>query len=233
MKLTSIILALTASALAIKPQRRDTAPAPTATTNPTDSSGFNIGEISSALYLFPPPSLWPSIRITSQSKDPILTIQTPLFHSANLPMNRTATANFGNISPPPKSLIPEILSVVPVTVLWELINPQSRSSLASAFSAGSTPAWYSSLPADVKSYMSVVKSQISEGALTATTGLAYESTTTSASTTGKATGTSTGTGGGSSAGATSTSKGLAASQPTGLTASVVGALGVLGLALVL
>lgn len=153
-------------------------------------------------------------------------------------MNTTATANFGNISPPPRSLIPEILSVVPVTVLWELINPQSRSSLASAFSAGSTPAWYSSLPADVKSYMSVVKSQISGGALTATTGLAYETTSTTTTQTGNsATGTGNGgsTGSGAnSAGATSTSKGFAvAAQPTGLTASVVGALGVLGLALVL
>ncbi|KAJ5692739.1 hypothetical protein N7462_002162 [Penicillium macrosclerotiorum] len=153
---------------------------------------------------------------------------------ANLKPNTTASANFGNISPPPKSLISEILSVVPLTVLWELINQDSRSSLASQFSAGTTPAWYSSLPADVKSYMSVVKSQISGGALTATTGLAYETTSTS-------TGTGTGTGAGASAtgstktvsGSTSTSSGLGVSQPTVLTASVVGALGVLGLALVL
>lgn len=145
-------------------------------------------------------------------------------------MNTTASANFGNISPPPKSLIPEILSVVPVTVLWELINAQSRSSLASAFSAGSTPAWYNSLPSDVKSYMSVVKSQIAGGALTATTGLAYETTS---ARTGTSTGTAASTGSHTSAGATSTSKGLAASQPTGLTASVIGALSVLGLALAL
>lgn len=144
-------------------------------------------------------------------------------------MNTTASANFGNISPPPKSLIPEILSVVPVTVLWDLINAQSRSSLASAFSAGSTPAWYSSLPADVKSYMSVVKSQIEGGALTATTGLAYETTSTGTAGTGTAASAGSQTG----AGATSTSKGLAGAQPTGLTVSVVGALGVLGLALAL
>lgn len=83
--------------------------------------------------------------------------------------------------------------------------------------------------------MSVVKSQISGGALTATTGLAYETTsTTTSGATGGAAGTGTGGSTGGTAGATSTSKGLAAaSQPTGLTASVVGALGVLGLALVL
>jgi hypothetical protein len=41
---------------------------------------------------------------------------------------------------------------VPITVIWELIDPQSRSILASQFSAGTTPAWYNSLPTDVKSY---------------------------------------------------------------------------------
>lgn len=102
---------------------------------------------------------------------------------------------------------------MPVTVIWELIDPQSRSILASQFSAGTTPTWYNSLPTDVKSYMSVVKSQISAGALTATT-------------TGSTSATKTG--------ATSTSSGMAmAAQPTALTASVIGALGVLGLALAL
>jgi hypothetical protein len=77
--------------------------------------------------------------------------------------------------------------------------------------------------------MSVVKSQIAGGALTATTGLAYETTSTVTAGTGTATSTGSQTG----AGATSTSKGLAGAQPTGLTVSVVGALGVLGLVLVL
>jgi hypothetical protein len=57
----------------------------------------------------------------------------------------------------------------------------------------------------------VVKSQISAGALTATT---------------------TGTSSATKTGATSTSSGMAA-QPTALTASVIGALSVLGLALAL
>jgi hypothetical protein len=141
----------------------------------------------------------------------ILELSTNDEHSAHITPNTTATAHFENISAPPKSLIPEILSVVPITVIWELIDPQSRSILASQFSAGTTPAWYNSLPTDVKSYMSVVKSQISAGALTATT---------------------TGTSSAAKAGATSTSSGMAA-QPTALTASVMGALSVLGLALAL
>lgn len=139
---------------------------------------------------------------------------------ANLNPNPTSTANFDNISPPPKSLIPEILSVVPLPVLWELINPASRSSLASKFSAGSTPAWYKSLPTDVKSYMSVVSSQIAAGALTATP------TPTPAATSATATPTPT-------AGASSTSSGLGVQATAGLGASVVGALGVLGVVLAL
>ncbi|KAJ6112234.1 hypothetical protein N7523_008295 [Penicillium sp. IBT 18751x] len=134
---------------------------------------------------------------------------------AQITSNATATARFENISAPPKSLIPEILSVVPMTVIWELIDPQSRSILASQFSAGTTPAWYSSLPTDVKSYMSVVKSQISAGALTAT-----------------ATATTTGPMSATKTGATSVSSGMAA-QPTALTASMIGALSFLGLALAL
>lgn len=137
-------------------------------------------------------------------------------------------ANFANISPPPKAMIQEILSVVPMSVYWELMDPQSRSSLAQQFSAGTTPAWYSSLPTDVKSYMTVVRAQISGGALTATTGLAYASKTSAAS---AATGTATDASA-SGAGSSSSSSGLAA-HPTVMTGSLIGALGVLGLAVAL
>jgi hypothetical protein len=136
--------------------------------------------------------------------------------------NQTSSANFANISPPPKSLIPEILSVVPVSVIWELINPAERSALGSQFKAGTTPAWYNALPSDVKSYMSVVKAQISDGAHKATTGPTAANTasvTTATATEGSGSATSTSTGG--------------AAQATGLTVSVMGALGVLGLALAL
>ncbi|KAJ6181329.1 hypothetical protein N7519_011790 [Penicillium mononematosum] len=147
----------------------------------------------------------------------------------NLMGNQTASANFANISPPPKSLIPEILSVVPVSVIWELINPAERSSLASQFKAGTTPAWYTALPSDVQDYMSVVKSQISAGAVTATT----SEPNTAANTGTAAIATATSTSGGSAS--STSSKGAAgqAPQPTGLTVSALGALGVLGLALAL
>ena len=124
-------------------------------------------------------------------------------------------------------MLQEVISVVPMSVVWELMDPQSRSSLAQQFSAGTTPAWYSSLPTDVKSYMTVVRAQISGGALTATTGLAYASQTSAAST---ATGTATGASGTGSS--SSSSSGLAA-HPTVMTGSLIGALGVLGLAVAL
>jgi hypothetical protein len=142
--------------------------------------------------------------------------------------NQTA-ANFANISPPPKSLIPEILSVVPVSVIWELINPAERSSLASQFKAGTTPAWYTALPSDVQDYMSVVKSQISAGALTATT----SEPNTAANTGTVATATATSTSGGPASSTSSRGAAAQAAQPTGLTVSALGALGVLGLALAL
>ncbi|KAJ5135028.1 uncharacterized protein N7515_004306 [Penicillium bovifimosum] len=153
-------------------------------------------------------------------------IDLPAITSAleHLVANQTASANFANISPPPKSLIPEILSVVPVSVIWELINPDQRSALGSQFRAGTTPAWYNALPSDVKSYMSVVKAQISDGAHTATTGPTAANTASIV--------TATATEGSGSGSATSTSTGGAA-QATGLTVSVMGALGVLGLALAL
>ncbi|KAJ5651887.1 hypothetical protein N7507_009313 [Penicillium longicatenatum] len=126
----------------------------------------------------------------------------------------TTTGNFANISPPPKALIPEILSVVPLTVVGELIDAQSRSSLASQFKAGTTPAWYSSLPVDVKSYMSVVRLQIQNGALTATTGLGYQTTaTTGAGAAATATATATATA------SSSTSNGVAA-KPTVFSAMI-------------
>ena len=77
----------------------------------------------------------------------------------------------------------------------------------------------------MKSYLSGVKKQINEGALTATTGLAYQTQEGSTTTTMAS----------SSSTSTSTSEGLAApvARQTGLGVSAMGALGVVGAALVL
>jgi hypothetical protein len=141
----------------------------------------------------------------------------------------TQAGNLGNLPAPPRSLINEVISAVPPSVLVDLVVPSRRASLASGFSAGSTPGWYKTLPTDVKSYVKEVKSEIKNGALTATTGPA----------TATATATSTGTeaGTGSTAAASSTSSGAAAGGPraTGgpLAASAAGALGMLGVAIAL
>lgn len=135
----------------------------------------------------------------------------------------TKTANLNNIPAPPPSLIPQIISAVPPTVIVDLVNPARRSSLASDFKAGNTPTWYGSLPTDVKSYLSVVKKEIGNGALTATTGLAYQTEATAADATATPT-------------STSTSEGVAPAGPKptgGLGVSALGALGVVGAALVL
>ncbi|KAJ5769414.1 hypothetical protein N7520_003973 [Penicillium odoratum] len=130
----------------------------------------------------------------------------------------TTTGNFANISPPPKAFMHEILAVIPLPVVGELMDAQSRSSLASQLQAGTTPTWYASLPTDAKNYVSAVRLQIQNGAVTATTGVGTGAAV--------AAGTATAT-----AAMTSTSSGMAA-QATAFSA-MIGALGVLGLALAL
>lgn len=140
----------------------------------------------------------------------------------------TKTANLENLPAPPRSLIPQLISAMPPNVLMDLVNPARRSSLASDFKAGNTPSWYGSLPTDVKSYLSVVKKEVNNGALTATTGLAYQTEATASGVTATAT-TTTAT-------ATATSEGLAprgANPTSGFGVSALGALGVVGAALVL
>ncbi|KAJ5716265.1 hypothetical protein N7493_008176 [Penicillium malachiteum] len=140
-------------------------------------------------------------------------------HNTTESVSQTGQQQTSPTSPPaPKLLVPEVLSAVPFTIVIDLFDASARSSMASQFTNGSTPAWYANLPSDVKQYVSVVRAQISDGALTAQ----------AASATGAAA-TATGT---ASAGSISSSSGMAA-QPTVAAASMIGALGVLGLALVL
>ncbi|KAI9040715.1 uncharacterized protein KD926_007796 [Aspergillus affinis] len=137
----------------------------------------------------------------------------------------TQTANLDNIDPPPRSIIPQIVHALPPTALAALVVPAQRASLASDFKAGKTPDWYGSLPTDVKSYLSVVKSQIAEGALTAPPKKAAAQTEPAS-----ADASSTG---GSAASATSSGAAAGGAKPTGLVVGGMGALGVLGVALAL
>lgn len=61
---------------------------------------------------------------------------------------------------PPPSLVGAILTAVPGDVVADMMNPQSRDSLASALQAGDMPEWYKSLPTGVKSYFSEVAAQM-------------------------------------------------------------------------
>ncbi|KIW02268.1 uncharacterized protein PV09_06418 [Verruconis gallopava] len=60
----------------------------------------------------------------------------------------------------PSGVLQELLTGVPASVYADLANPTSRSSLQSEFKAGHTPAWYSSLPPDAKSYIQAVQTQL-------------------------------------------------------------------------
>src|SRR6266487_2906567 len=69
----------------------------------------------------------------------------------------------GNLLQPPPTLIAAIMTAVPPSVLLQLIQPTLRSSIADEFKSGNTPAWYQSLPDDVKGYVGCLQKQIAGG----------------------------------------------------------------------
>lgn len=115
--------------------------------------------------------------------------------------------------------------------------PEVGSIIASAFSAGQTPAWYSALPSDVKSYLPILYSEEAPTTtpLSISAGISSSLNTTAISSVQsaslKATTTAAGsvTGSASSAGASSTSSGGASYPSAVVGAGVAGALGLLGM----
>lgn len=110
-------------------------------------------------------------------------------------------------------------------MLAQLLLPTGRSSIASEFQAGNTPSWYEDLPTEVKSYVLAMKSQVDSGEVD------LNATRTPAPTS-----SSSEDGDGSENGngpATETSSGLAPHATGEVAASLLGALGILGLAVVL
>jgi len=150
----------------------------------------------------------------------------------------------GNLLTPPQTLIGPIINAIPPSVLAQLLNPTARSSIASEFKAGHTPDWYATLPTAVKSYVGALNAQITAGSVTITGGVVPKTTlavSSGALNSAIASGsnlasefsagfTSQGTIGEA---ATSTSKALAAGPTNGLTGSVAGVAGVLGVVLFL
>jgi hypothetical protein len=69
----------------------------------------------------------------------------------------------GGFDPPPPTLAQMILTALPVSVLTDLGNPNSRSLLASQFRAGNTPDWYINLAPAVKGYVESVQTHTTIG----------------------------------------------------------------------
>jgi len=125
----------------------------------------------------------------------------------------------GNLLQPPSSLVYEIITAVPASVIVDLSQPSLRSSIASEFKAGNTPSWFLALPSDVKSYIESLQTQIAGGGVNLS---AVPSTTPDA------TGTGAGADGTADGKAKSTSSKAWAAKETGLSASLAVAAGVLG-----
>lgn len=138
----------------------------------------------------------------------------------------TNSGNLANISPPPRSLINQVISAVPASVLVDLFDPSKRRALGSEIQAGSTPTWYQNLPTDVKNYMAVVKSQISEGALTASP---TASNSVSGSGSGSVSNEATATAAETTTGAASDTNSGGRIQPGGIEVAIAGAIAIMGM----
>ncbi|KAL3481368.1 hypothetical protein BJX99DRAFT_253672 [Aspergillus californicus] len=143
------------------------------------------------------------------------------------------TANFtvpgGNLIQPPSSLVGAIITAVPPTVLAQLFLPSGRSSIASEFQAGNTPSWYEELPSDVKSYVLAIRSQVGAGDVD----LSATPTPTASAESGDDSSSEADSDSDSDSPATETSSGLAARATGEVAGSLVGVLGLLGLAVML
>jgi hypothetical protein len=120
-----------------------------------------------------------------------------------------------------------IVTGVPAQVLVQLVSPQGRSSIASEFSAGHTPAWYSALPEPVKSYIVSIKGAIATG------GNEYTGTESAIKIPLETGGAASASATGANAPTSTKSKGIAAATSLPFAASLGGAMGILGLALAL
>lgn len=129
----------------------------------------------------------------------------------------------GGFDPPSGSLAQAMLTALPISVIAELGNPNSRSSLASAIKAGKTPDWLVGLDPAIKSYVESVQTH-------ATTGCSITATPTYYAVAGQ---TGAASSGGDDTVASSTSKAQGARPTAAVVGGVSGVLGILGLLFVL
>ncbi|KAF7178941.1 hypothetical protein CNMCM7691_007765 [Aspergillus felis] len=139
----------------------------------------------------------------------------------------------------PSSVLSVLMTAIPPSVIQAFANPTEASSIINQIEQGQIPAWYSSLPADVKAWASsAAMADIADATATPTASGSSAATATGATATATVTSSTSGTTSStkttasSSAGASSTSSHNAAA--TGAVAvSFAGAAGVLAVALAL
>jgi len=137
----------------------------------------------------------------------------------------------GNLLQPPSSIIAAIITMVPATVIADLVQPSLRSSIGSQFKAGNTPAWYATLPPAVKSYIEALATQINGGSVNLS---ATPTPNTTGGSLGGGNGAGTGTGTAAGGSVKTTSSKAGAPAPTrGLVVNALAAAGILGVAIVL
>jgi len=126
--------------------------------------------ISSALYATSLADIQHERRADSTSVDMAAALSQAAILTSAFPATGTSTWRLsfvtpgGNLLQPPATLIGAIMTAVPASVLVDLAKQGSAfSSIASEFKAGNTPAWYESMPQDVKSYVKALASQKAAG----------------------------------------------------------------------
>lgn len=138
-----------------------------------------------------------------------------------LPSFSMPTAAFTYDGMPPPSIASVLITAVPSSYMSQLANPSARSSLINDIQHGHYPSWYNDLPNSVKQWISTNYASMTGAAATATGN----------------SGSGSGSKGSDSQGpaSSSSSQGAAAAPAaTGaIAASIVGAAGVLGIALAL
>ncbi|KAL2826760.1 hypothetical protein BJY01DRAFT_255895 [Aspergillus pseudoustus] len=132
------------------------------------------------------------------------------------------SSDYGNIlGNVPSSIISELATAIPPSVLQDLATPASVSSLMSEIADGNFPAWVTDLPDDVKDYL-----ETAWGATTLPTGSSSSSDDDSSSNSNSNSNSNSSSSGGDDQDA-------AGMLSPSILASVVGAVGVLGVALAL
>ena len=147
------------------------------------------------------------------------------------------------IPTPDMSMISVLLTAIPPSLLASITEPAVAASLQSDFQAGNTPAWYSDLPDDVKSFvnsaggvaetnapLSSVASSLTAGASSVASSLSAGASSVASSLSSQLSSATASAASAASAGSSSSSTGGAPAPTGAIVASMAGIVGVLALA---